>query len=684
MPLVGDEKRSYEAAKSRERSNENREIGPPPAIVNKERRDSCRDDLRHYLVTYHPSAFPLAFGDDHLRLIDETQNVIRNGGNVVAAFPRGSGKTTIFQRAILWAALYGHRKYLMLLTADDKKYKELLRGIKRILQQNALLFEDFPEVIHPVRELEGVAIRAGYQMCHGEPTHLAWGNESVVFPVTQYTTASGSAGTRLSGGGLTGAAIRGSVATLPNGEQMRPDCVLIDDPQTRKSATSESQCQEREDICNGDILGMAGPGKTIAAMVACTVIRRNDLAERLLDRERSPSWTAIKVPMIRSWPKRMDIWEQYDGIRRQVLMDELEAGSHVKFYEQHRAAMDEAGAVYWPERMNAGCASALQSAMDAYFTNPRSFMAEFQNEPEETLKGDLAELNPLVISKRVNQYRRGQVPADVTTVTAHVDVQAKLVFFMVCGWTPAYRGYVIDYGTLPKRPGRSWTLLQIKKDLTAAYPGNDFSGAIRAVIVDTIKTLNERDWIREDGAKLPITRGLVDSGYMMDDVEQGIALAKAPSWMPARGVGIGAKDAPITTWRKGKGAVSRGHHWIAYKPELRKAITAFYDTNFWKTTVHQALTVAPTHSQSVTLYHESPSHHQMIADHWSAERAVRVEAKGRTVDEWSLPASKHDNHWWDCLVGNFVAASIAGIKKESQSNVVRRVISGPRIRGLKI
>jgi len=39
---------------------------------------------------------------------------------------------------------------------------------------------------------------------------------------------------------------------------------------------------------------------------------------------------------------------------------------------------------------------------------------------------------------------------------------------------------------------------------------------------------------------------------------------------------------------------------------------------------------------------------------------VRTEARGRVVDEWKIRAGSPDNHWFDCLVGCAVAASIQG------------------------
>lgn len=685
MPLYGEARREYQAAKQKETSRQDRDIGKPPDVVDPERRERCRHNLREYLVTYHPSAFPLKFSQDHLDLIDETQRVVLEGGSVVAAFPRGSGKTTIFQRAEIWAALYGHRRFPMLLCADDLKFRQLLKGIKVVLENNELLLEDFPEVIQPIRELERIAIRANGQLCQGEPTYMRWGVEQIVLATTKYSKQAGNAGVAIAGGGLTGAAVRGGVITTPTGEQLRPDCVLIDDPQTRKSAKSQTQCQEREDIINGDILGMAGPGKKMAAMCACTVIYRDDLADRLLDRERSPGWTPIKVSMIKSWPSNTKLWDKYDAVRRQELLEEVEKGAANKYYEEHRAELDAGGQVYWEERVLPGCVSALQSAMNEYYADPRSFMAEKQNSPEASAEGDLAELSPKAVAKRITQHAKGRVPLDTTKITAHIDVQSKLLYWAVCAWTDKFGGHVIDYGTTPKVSRRHFNLATLKRGITQHYK-LDQDAALKAAIKEATEYLSSQRWIRDDGAEMSLDMGLIDSRYKTEVVEAGLQLSEARNWTPAYGVGIQAKDAPIATWAKKRGG-RRGFHWVIFKPPTRIYTSVFADVNYWKSQAHLALSVPLTHPEALTLFKGAPSTHSMFADQLCAERAVRVEARGRIADEWSLPSNKPDNHFWDNIVGCMVAASIQGIRKETQNvNVQQRRAKRPakRVRRLNI
>jgi hypothetical protein len=67
----------------------------------------------------------------------------------------------------------------------------------------------------------------------------------------------------------------------------------------------------------------------------------------------------------------------------------------------------------------------------------------------------------------------------------------------------------------------------------------------------------------------------------------------------------------------------------------------------------------------------------MLAEQWSAEYPVRVEARGRTVDEWRLIPGR-DNHWWDCVVGAAVAASYIGVSAvgaDARPTAPRKTIS---------
>jgi hypothetical protein len=71
---------------------------------------------------------------------------------------------------------------------------------------------------------------------------------------------------------------------------------------------------------------------------------------------------------------------------------------------------------------------------------------------------------------------------------------------------------------------------------------------------------------------------------------------------------------------------------------------------------------APGDPAALTLSGKSANEHRLFAEHVAgAEVATRTEDRGRIVQEWNLRPSRPDNHWFDCLVGCLVAASMCGV-----------------------
>ena len=66
----------------------------------------------------------------------------------------------------------------------------------------------------------------------------------------------------------------------------------------------------------------------------------------------------------------------------------------------------------------------------------------------------------------------------------------------------------------------------------------------------------------------------------------------------------------------------------------------------------------------LTLYGREPLVHELLAEHLTAEYYVATEAKtaGRVVNEWKVKPNRTDNHWFDCLVGCAVGASMLGVE----------------------
>jgi hypothetical protein len=67
----------------------------------------------------------------------------------------------------------------------------------------------------------------------------------------------------------------------------------------------------------------------------------------------------------------------------------------------------------------------------------------------------------------------------------------------------------------------------------------------------------------------------------------------------------------------------------------------------------------------------SQGDHRMFVDHLTAETADKVHGykQGRDVWVWK-PVVNRDNHWFDCVVGCAVAASLLGIARDGRTQGV--------------
>src|SRR5690606_31177520 len=102
------------------------------------------------------------------------------------------GKTTLCETACLWAILIGARDYVCLIGSDEEHAASMLSSIKSELENNDLLFEDFPEAVYPIHCLEGIHQRASGQLFNGETTHIGWTAKHIVLPTIAGSKASGA------------------------------------------------------------------------------------------------------------------------------------------------------------------------------------------------------------------------------------------------------------------------------------------------------------------------------------------------------------------------------------------------------------------------------------------------------------------------------------------------------------
>lgn len=669
------DRRQRDLAAKLDAGRQARDIGKIPPIADLDRRQACADSFRLFCETYYPAAFNLGWSDDHLAIIAKIETAVFRGDLFAYAMPRGSGKTTLCLAAVKWAALYGLHAYICLIGSAAPHAKSLLSAIKTDLLVNPLLLADFPEVCQPIRRLENNARKQAGQLCCGELTHPIWGTDKLVLPTIHrdalpaglneqdYSPASG---TIITVAGLD-SNIRGQQHTRVDGTVARPTLVILDDPQTRQSAASPSQTKHRLSILNGDVLGMAGPGRKIAGFMPCTKIYTEDLADQVLDRQLHPEWQGICTKMLYRFPKNEELWEQYAEIRADGLRDGDGGAAATEYYRKHRKKMDAGAKVAWPARHDPDELSAVQHAMNLKLRDEPAFFAEYQNEPVIDQAEDVL-VTPAEIMQRVNDRPAGEIPQAATCLTAYIDVQGKLLYYLIAAWEPDFTGCVVDYGTFPDQKRRAFTLRDAKRTLRRLYQGAGEEGAILAGLKALGGELLEREFpvAGRKGQSLKLERLLIDLGYKAGVVGQACRSLGSVA-MPAKGAGLTAANKPMSSYKRKPGE-RHGHNWympaVARTAEVRHVMI---DTNYWKTFIHERLNLMPGDRGALTLYGKS-TQHGMIADHIGAsETTTRTEGQGRIVHEWKLKPARPDNHLFDCLVGSAVAASMCGIKAGDES-----------------
>jgi len=635
-----------------------------PAIVDVNRRKSCLRSLPKFLKTYFGEMFNKPWSSAHKACMAKMEYAIRHGGQFANALPRGEGKTTIAKGSGIWAMLGGHRKYPVLVGATEPKAEKLLKDVKAMLRFSDKLAEDFPEVCWPIRALENNAIRCKAQeavvsaelaeqlekiykpkeplTCQPIKTEMTWTAKVVVLPTVEGCPTSGCV---VEIGGLTGD-IRGRCITNTKGQVLRPDIAIVDDPQTHDSAKSPSQCNDREEIINADVMGLAGPGEKITVFMPCTVIKHDDLATRFLDPERNPDWQGERHAMIIRWPDDMELWEQYNRVRIKGLKSEDRGKQANGFYRKNKIALEKGAEVSWESRKDRKDCSALQHAMDLFYRlGEKAFYSEYQNEPPvEQLS--IYELKPETVRERAVGYDYRHMPMHCTFLTGMIDVNRYGLHYTVIGSTSDFACSIIDYGKYPPS----------YKDVIWSeefHGGKTEAQAIYEAVYNFTAELAGRQYMRGNEAKM-FDLLTVDCGYQMDIVFR--ACDAANRVLPIQ---VAASRGRATKYYNERGSTGRPADNCHRAMWANKGRVVVHNSDYWRSRCQQGFLLSPGAPGSMAIYGK-PSQHENFSEHICAE-ILREHITGDKVEyyDWATkPGVKND--LLDSTVGAMVNASIVG------------------------
>lgn len=634
-----------------------------PAVANPQRRAACENEFVLWKSTYFPHIFYLTPAQYQMVRSMEDQRLVLYGGQKADAQPRGSGKTTEGWLLGLWSIMNGHRWHFFIIRGSDSDAEEGIDDVKRELETNDLLCEDYPEVCIPIRLLEGQASRANSQTVNGQRTRIRYRTDSIILPTVAGSRASGRVISSSGYSKVRGWKIGGH----------RPDFVLMDELESDKSVRSQTMTEDIEHIISADVSCLGGPGKKIASLLRGTVIKRNCIIHRYTDREQHPEWQGNRQRALIYWPERMDLWNTYQEMLRDGQQDgtDKDGRKAMRFYIENRAEMDKGAHVAWEENFVRSLAedgtpleiSALQHLMNELVRiGAEAFASEFQNDP--LIEEGVTEVDAKLISSRLSGYPHEVVPPNCAyRLMEGIDLRGRELHYTVVAFGDDCTSSVIDYG-IRRVNAPDTSLADIDKR-------PDVKNALELAMLDALRMRRDETagtstpYRDKDGNPANIYLHVVDSGYLPEVVYR-FCFESGQFWRAVKGsmLRVGSSRYPEAVKENDSNPIV-GNRWHA-----SVLPTGFWlwhlDADFWKLFVHQRFLQDPEMPGGATLFGSNPKQHRMFANHLTAEEYDIASGKWNELSRW--------NHFFDCMYMAYAAASMCNI------NLFQRLVSPAKAR----
>lgn len=634
-----------------------------PPIVNPERRESCRFDLRQYLLTYFSTACNKGLAPYQEEMVAAFQSVILKGGKRCRAVRRGGLKSTLARIATVWAIDYGHRRFPILVGATDSKANEHRANLLKMVATSAEHREDFPEWTpvllkraNPKKMLRhngvildcsasderGFIVHPKIHKPDGAPYDLS---ESQIAPYSMQSTD-----------------VSGLSYVNSSAEVVRPDSLVFDDVQTPQSAQSDVMTTKREDAICTTFMGLAGLGETIAAIMVCTVREEDDLTMRFCDRKRHPDWDGQTFPVLIREPEgdaSKEHWTVYGNKLRDGATPEDGFALASAYYFEHQSEMDAGGVVAWEKDKEEGYATALQWCMTIKILQPEFFRCELQQKGAKP-KGNVTQLDAKELIKRLSHIPRGHVPQRASYLTAFVDSSDHVLWWVLCGWMTDCTGWIVDFGTWPQQPRAHFRKEHAPCTIQQLLPDRSWEEAFVLAHNQLDSYLLDTHWPIVGGGTKTVDLLLKDwsDGQQAKRIKsQILSSTESRRIRPSKGFLVRPGGKPIHRF----GDENRDRHtegfWIERRTE--NPVHVQVDTNAAKEHTKRRLQTVVGAPSALLLPGSDEESLMMLAEHLTAEKAKEWTVNGIDgIYYEDIPG--RDNDYWDCVVGNVVAASMLG------------------------
>jgi len=634
--------RDVDATRKRDKRSESARI-EIPQCRNPSRRASCLADPELFLRTYFPKRYGLGFGRDHQFIIQSVLNVASRGGCQAIAAPRGRGKSEIVKGMLVYLVCAELSRFIVAMAATTPLSERLFKDFKSKIANNDSLMEDFPEICWPVRCLEGAPQRAARQHIDGSLTRIVWAGSYISIA---HVPDSPFGGVKMAYSGLD-SAFRGM-----NIDGDRPDLIIIDDPETKESAKSEMQIEDRETMLDQDIAGLVGQDSQMGVVITSTVQNWFCLSAKLTTPALKPAYNGKRFGLIESWPTHAEMWEEYIAIRRanQQAGDALGIGA-ADFYFGHMEAMDEGVSMISDHFNKIETAdgkqtvySAIQQAYNKIAdTSLSAFKTEYQNDPDPEEEPETVGLTAGKVASRISGYDQGQLPPDTEHITIGCDIGKYYSHWAKIAWQGNAIGCVIDYGVIET------------PSMTTATD----SKAVMAALLPALLS-----WRTDMIAETKLDFCLVDSGDYTDAVYEFIRTVGGTPFAAAKG------------WDKGRFAIGKEsgtrrlftEAYAQHQPQERIWLYNI-NTEHWKQWVHERFATKTFDEQqqrndaTLSLYScpDDVKRHISISHHIVAEERRDIFEPGKGIKRKWIVKSRN-NHYLDAVALACAAAGCLGVR----------------------
>ena len=412
------------------------------------RRKRLEKDPEKWLKWYFPNIFSLPFADGHRAIISALISSDATGKDMVVAAPRGEGKTNILRHMAIYLVFTGRSKFPVVGGWQNRAASEAF-STWCIAITSERLVADYPEFCDPFAE----STHANrLPRLHWEDEEKSTGaaiksaKMQIVFPDGRGAMAAGS----LQGD------IKGLNITTSDGASLRPDKIILDDPQDVDRADDPIFISNTLHKIDTQWLCLAGPTSRISMMVACTIFAPNDIGESLGKRRNS---VFVRIPRVVSWPVDFDtpdsrsrtLWDKWFDL----YCADATRDDSFKFYRRNKKEMLNGFQVSWKYRFDAakGDPDAYFSAMVDYYTKGKeAFYSEYQNSPIER-ETKLYKLKPQNITAHQTNTAPNEAPEDTifTVLTTDINYSYGLTY-EVAAFTRSRTCHVLAKGVWCEDP----------------------------------------------------------------------------------------------------------------------------------------------------------------------------------------------------------------------------------------